>query len=279
MSGSKQLIWCAPAVFCRETLEQVYALYTHREFIHPDPLEFVHHYRDPLDREVVGMVASALAYGRVQQILRSVSEVLQRMGESPSGFVLEHSLGSIQRIFKDFRHRFTGGDQLAALLFGIKRIIWKHGSLHACFRMKGTQNDDTILPALEAFVEELSHELSRELSMLLPSPSKGSACKRLNLFLRWMVRADDVDPGGWSGVKPCKLIVPLDTHMHRIGLKGGLTRRKQADMQAALEVTRAFRIIAPEDPVRYDFALTRLGIHDISMWARAPENMFQQVKE
>ncbi len=107
--------------------------------------------------------------------------------------------------------------------------------------------------------------LPSDMTMLLPSPGKGSACKRLNLFLRWMVRSDDVDPGGWSGVDAGKLIVPLDTHMHRMGLEVGLTRRKQADMQAALEVTRAFRTIAPEDPVRYDFALTRLGIHDISM--------------
>jgi uncharacterized protein (TIGR02757 family) len=265
MSGPKLLGWCVPSVFCRETLEQLYARHNRREFIHPDPLEFVYEYQSPPDREIVGMVASALAYGRVQQILGSVSEVMQRMGESPSSFVMEHSLGSLQRIFRDFRHRFTGGDQLAALLYGIKRLVLRHGSLQVCFSVKGKEDDDTVLPALAAFVEELSDEISKEMKMLLPSPRKGSACKRLNLFLRWMVRSDDVDPGGWSGVRASKLIVPLDTHMHRIGLKAGLTRRKQADMQAALEVTRAFRLIAPDDPVRYDFALTRLGIHDISM--------------
>ena len=95
---------------------------------------------------------------------------------------------------------------------------------------------------------------------LLPSPESGSACKRLNLFLRWMVRSDAVDPGGWSGVSPAMLIVPLDTHMHRIAAKLGLTKRRAADFRAAREVTGAFRTIAPEDPVKYDFALTRLGI-------------------
>jgi uncharacterized protein (TIGR02757 family) len=257
--------WCNSSAFCRETLDELYAIYNRPEFIHPDPLEFVHQYPDALDREVVGMVASALAYGRVHQILRSVSEVLRRMGGSPSHFVLEHSPETIQRRFEDFRHRFTRGDQLAALLCGIKGLIQRHGSLQASFAEKCKLSDETVLPGLTAFVQELSEEARDGLMMLLPSPAKGSACKRLNLFLRWMVRFDDVDPGGWSGVGARKLIVPLDTHMHRIGLEVGLTRRKQADMRAALEVTRAFQTISPEDPVRYDFVLTRLGIRDISM--------------
>jgi uncharacterized protein (TIGR02757 family) len=264
MSRSNLMRWCISSAFCRETLDQIYALYNRREFIHPDPLEFLHHYDDSLDREIVGMVASALAYGRVHQILRSVSEVLQRMGESPSRFILEHSHAAIHKRFRDFRHRFTGGGQLAALLCGMKGLIQSHGSLRASFAMNCKLDDETILPALTAFVEELSEEARDELITLLPSPRKGSACKRLNLFLRWMVRSDDVDPGGWGGVGACKLIVPLDTHMHRIGLEAGLTRRKQADLRTALEVTQAFREIVPEDPVRYDFALTRLGIRDIS---------------
>jgi len=257
--------WSTRLAFSRETLEQLYALYNRQECIHPDPLEFVHKYSDPLDREVVGMVASSLAYGRVQQILKSVSEVLLRMGESPSNFVLTHSQSSIQRTLKDFRHRFTRGDQLGALLAGIKRVLVRYGSLQACFVAHCGPEDDTILPALTEFVRELSAGTPQVMDMLLPSPQRGSACKRLNLFLRWMVRSDEVDPGGWSGVEVRKLIIPLDTHMHRMSLEVGLTHRKQADMQAALEVTRAFRVIIPEDPVRYDFTLTRLGIHDISL--------------
>ena len=95
---------------------------------------------------------------------------------------------------------------------------------------------------------------------LLPLPDRGSACKRLNLFMRWMVRQDAVDPGGWSGVPLSKLIIPLDTHMHRISRAMGLTSRRQADMGTAMEVTRAFQKFAPDDPLRYDFVLTRLGI-------------------
>jgi uncharacterized protein (TIGR02757 family) len=265
MDPSKPLRLGAPSAFCKESLEKLYTFYNCREFIHPDPLEFVLQYHDPLDREVVGMVASSLAYGRVHQILRSVSDVLCRMGESPSQFIMDSSLGRIQRVLKDFRHRFTDGDQLAALLYGMKGAIKRYGSLQSCFTSNRKHNDDTILHALMAFVHELNAEASAEMKMLLPSPRRGSACKRLNLFLRWMVRSDDVDPGGWSGVGPHQLIVPLDTHMHRIGLDVGLTHRKQADMRTALEITHAFRAIAPEDPVRYDFALTRLGIRDIRM--------------
>jgi uncharacterized protein (TIGR02757 family) len=187
------------------------------------------------------------------------------MGESPSHFILNSSLGRIQTVFKDFRHRFTDGNQLAALLHGMKAAMKRYGSLKSCFTANCKYKDETILPALAAFVHELSAEPSDDMKMLLPSPGRGSACKRLNLFLRWMVRSDNVDPGGWNGVGAHRLIVPLDTHMHRIGIEGGLTCRKQADMLTALEITRAFREIAPEDPVRYDFSLTRLGIRDIAM--------------
>jgi len=95
---------------------------------------------------------------------------------------------------------------------------------------------------------------------LLPLPRLGSACKRLNLFLRWMIRKDDVDPGGWENIPLSKLIIPLDTHMHKIGILTGLTSRKQANMRTAFEITDGFKKLVPEDPVKYDFSLTRIGI-------------------
>ena len=120
------------------------------------------------------------------------------------------------------------------------------------------QNEETTSPGLRGFSKELLNG-SRPTS-LVSAPEKGSACKRLHLYLRWMVRSDRVDPGCWRGVSPSQLVVPLDTHMHRIALALGMTNRKQANFAAALDVTRAFRALCPEDPVRYDFSLTRLGI-------------------
>ncbi|MCK4410112.1 MAG: DUF2400 family protein, partial [Candidatus Eisenbacteria sp.] len=127
-------------------------------------------------------------------------------------------------------------------------------------------DDETVLPALTSFVGGIADAscvaAGVEGACPLPDPARGSACKRLHLFLRWMVRSDDVDPGGWDAVPASKLIVPLDTHMHRFSLLLGLTDRKQANGRTALEITRAFRSFSPDDPVKYDFSLTRLGIRD-----------------
>jgi uncharacterized protein (TIGR02757 family) len=242
-----------------ERLDRLYATYNRREYVHPDPLEVLYKYDDVLDRELVGVIASALAYGGVRQILRSVGSVLTRVG-SPRRFIEGSTQRSLKTEFGAFKHRFTDGEELATMLYGLKRVVEKYGSLESCFLRGLTEQDDTIIPALTAFVQELSAVFSGRPRSLLPSPAAGSACKRWNLFLRWMVRHDQVDPGGWDSVPASKLIVPVDVHMHRISLRLGLTARKQANLKTACEITAAFRAIVPHDPVRYDFALTRLGI-------------------
>jgi uncharacterized protein (TIGR02757 family) len=248
-----------PPEISKDSFERLYRQYNRREFVHPDPLEFLYHY-DVCDREIVAFVASSLAYGKVAYILKSVSSVLERMKPTPLVFLKQTSLKTMRRIFSGFRHRFTDDRKLCAMLFGMKKVLEHHGSLQACFSAGLNDDDDTILPALSAFTRELSICAGDNLDHLVPSPIGGSACKRLNLFLRWMVRSDEVDPGGWENVPASKLIVPVDTHMHKICHLLGLTARKHADMRAATEITKAFRTIAPADPVRYDFSLTRLGI-------------------
>jgi uncharacterized protein (TIGR02757 family) len=219
-------------------LEALYCAYNRRCYVHPDPLEFLYGFHDPLDTEVVGVIASSLAYGNVKQILRSVSLALSKMGPCPSVFLLTSPFDEIAGTFSDFKHRFTTGQDLARLLWGVRRVIEKHGSLEKCFLSRLHRNDCNVIPALSAFVENL---LPEGCDFLIPTPGRGSACKRLNLFLRWMVRQDEVDPGGWDGVPSSKLLVPLDTHMHRIALTLGLTKRKQADLRTAIEITEAFR--------------------------------------
>ena len=240
-----------------EELEALYDRYNHRCFVHPDPIEFLYRFERPKDREIVGLIASCLAYGKVAQILRSISLVLDKMGPSPARFLLASKYEGLQCAFQGFKHRFTRGVDLARLLWRAKTVIEDYGSLQACFVANFRAEDDTVIPALERFAEVFSPEGS---PFLIPAPSKGSACKRLNLFLRWMARQDEVDPGGWNLVPPSKLVVPLDTHMHRTGLALGFTGRKQADLRTAFEITDAFRKVAPHDPVKYDFVLTRLGI-------------------
>lgn len=250
-----------PARAYHDSLCRLYETYNHREFVHPDPLEFLYGYDDPLDREMVGLIAACLAYGSVHQILKTVRSVLERLG-SPNRSLAGATKRSLLDAFKDFKYRFTTGEELATMLYGVKKVLERHGSLHECFCEGFSPEQETVIPALSAFVQELSAVFDGRPRSLLPSPDRGSACKRLNLFLRWMVRCDDVDPGGWNTVPASKLIVPLDIHMHRISLQLGLTRRKQADLKTAFEITAAFRAIEPHDPVRYDFCLTRLGIRD-----------------
>jgi len=241
----------------KERLEALYCAYNRRSYVHPDPIEFLYDFHDPLDVEVVGFIASSLAYGNVKQILRSVSLSLTRMGPCPSVFLLNSPFNRIAEAFSDFKHRFTTGEDLARLLWAVRLVIEKHGSLQKCFLSRLHRDDRNVIPALSAFVENVFPD---GCDFLIPSPGRGSACKRLNLFLRWMVRRDEVDPGGWDGVPPSKLLVPLDTHMHRIAIMLGLTKRKQADLRTAIEITEAFREVSPKDPVRYDFVLTRFGI-------------------
>jgi uncharacterized protein (TIGR02757 family) len=244
----------------KDKLEGLYAAYNRREFVHPDPLEFLYPYPALRDREIVALIASSLAYGRVAQILKSVSSVLGRMGPSPFHFIMSSPRESLLTAFSDFKHRFTAGRELAWMLWCARRAIKKHGSLLGCFLAGWEDKERTVLPGLSSFVRAFPKNSGACWGGFLPSPANGSACKRLNLFMRWMVRQDDVDPGGWGRIPASKLIVPLDVHMHRISLGFGWTSRKQADLRAAVEVTEAFKKVAPEDPVRYDFALTRLGI-------------------
>ena len=241
---------------------ELYDRYHHRKFVHPDPLEFLYCYQDIRDREVVALLASALAYGRVAQILNSVSCLLEKLGPSPFGFLMHASLKALRSHLKDFKHRFTTGEDIADMLWGAKKMIIAHGSLGRCFAGGMKKHHDTVLPALSTFAKSLNGQSARRCKFLIPDPERGSACKRLHLFLRWMVRSDNIDPGGWHSVPASKLIVPVDTHMLRMGRHLKLTRRNQADLRTALDITYAFRKITPEDPVRYDFALTRLGIRN-----------------
>jgi len=233
-------------------LENLYGTWNRREFVHPDPLEFLYGYDDPADREIVGLLASSLAYGRVTQILRSVGSVLGMMGEHPSKFpprLLRENLGG-------FRHRFTPGDSIAEIFQGAVRLQERHGSLGAFVSHEVSCSG--LLEAQRLLVHGILDSAGP--TSLLPCPTRGSCCKRLNLWFRWMVRSDAVDPGGWVGVSPSVLLVPLDTHMWKVGRSLGFTARKCPDLKAVLEITEGFRGLCPCDPVRYDFTLTRFGI-------------------
>ncbi len=242
-------------------LERLYAVYSDARYISPDPLETVLPFREIADREIAALAASSLAYGRVAQILNSLRIVFGVMGGRPADYIRSGGLEEFRRDFRGFKHRFHTGEDLALLFEGVRSALKRYGSLEACFAAGFEREHETVLQAQEHFCAELCRSFPEGESTLLPSPRKGSACKRLNLMLRWLVRKDAVDPGGWESIPPSHLIVPLDTHLHRISRELGLTHRNAADRETALEITRNFRNFFPDDPVKADFVLTRFGIH------------------
>jgi len=248
-------------------LEKLYAKYNHRCLVKPDPLQFLYRYSKPADVEVVALLASALAYGRVRQIEKSLARLFEHMGKSPSDFV--RNFDSRKRAqLRDFKHRFTAGDDISDLLELLRDVYDRFGSIERFFAQGCDAGDLNIIGALSTFCDSLGimhmkrHKgrLSSGLKYLLASPARGSACKRLNLFLRWMVRDDDVDIGLWKSVDAAKLIVPVDVHMGRLCKILGLYERRTVTLSAAVEITQSFVEIEPTDPVKYDFSLSRIGI-------------------
>ena len=251
----------------RDVLEKLYKRYNRRELISPDPLQFLYRYSKPSDIEITAFLASALAYGRVQQIEKSLNNLLIRMGDSPSEFVINFDRDK-RKTLKDFKHRFTTGDDISDLLTLLRTVISRHGSIEQYFARGYNPGDRNIIPALSEFCNSLldihaaghKGQPARGLKYLLVSPAGGSACKRLNLFLRWMVRDDDVDTGLWKSIDQARLIVPVDVHMGRLCKILGLYDQKTVSLSAAAEITESFAEIEPADPVKYDFALSRIGI-------------------
>ncbi len=254
----------------KKRLETIYRLY-HKGFVYSDPVELVHRFSDKRDIEIAGLVASSLAYGRVENIKKAIGNVMDVMDWKPYRFVVEFRPQRDRRLFEDFVYRFNDGRDIAALLYFMKQMLSECGSIEGFF-LKGYSPARPIREALERFVENtLSLDTagiygkerlpgSAGVRFFFPTPSTGSPCKRLNLYLRWMVRREGPDLGVWNGVSPSALIIPLDTHMARISRMIGLTRRTSACWKMAEEITDTLRLLAPEDPVKYDFAMTRLGI-------------------
>ncbi|MBI2412572.1 MAG: TIGR02757 family protein [Deltaproteobacteria bacterium] len=245
------------------------------EFLSTDPLEFVHRYKTPEDREIVGLVSSSLAYGKVATIKKSIARVMETTGPHPARFVKRLYVDKTLRDLSGFKHRFNDGKDIVALLYIAKQMIEEAGSIGAFF-MKGYSPDHrNIKEALSVFSESaLGLDTSpiygkktlpknAGVRFFFPNPLDGSPCKRLNLYLRWMVRrGDSLDFGQWKGVDPAKLVIPLDTHIARISKNIGLTKRASADWKMAEEITASLAALDPKDPVKYDFALCRLGILD-----------------
>lgn len=258
-------------------MDALYRHYDHR-FVDPDPLQFVRRQTTDPDREVVGLIASALAYGNVKQIKRSISRVVDLLGERPAEAIDRLEPAEARRALGRFKHRFNDARDVACLLHFVRQMRAQAGSVEAFFLRGHAPGSPEIADALVSFsarVLALDHgglyrgrglPDSAGVRFFFPSPRDGSACKRLNLYLRWMVRRDGVDLGVWRGVDPAALVIPLDAHIYTIARRVGLTRYRSPGWPMALDITRRLRRLDPRDPVKYDFAFHRMGL-----WKREEE--------
>jgi uncharacterized protein (TIGR02757 family) len=253
------------------------ALYASRSPRHlaNDPLSFCHRYPDPADREIAAVIASSFAYGSIAIILRTLETIFAGLGRSPRRYVDGFDPQAGLRVFTGFKHRFNDGRDLCALLWGMRQMVEQAGSIQSFFLEGYSAEDTDVGGALNRYSASVLGLDYREIfgtdgipaasyfPFLFPAPASGSACKRLCMFLRWLVRpADGIDLGLWGTVSPAQLIIPVDTHISRISRYLGLTGRKAADWRMAQEITAALRIFSPDDPVKYDFSLAHLGISD-----------------
>lgn len=259
-----------------ERLESLYRLYG-PETIGTDPILFPRRYPADADREVAGWIASAFAYGQVRTIQDSVGRVLAALGPSPAAAL--DRIGDFRAFAREelagFRHRFHGARDTAALLYAIARARAEAGSVRAFFEREARPEEPDVAGLLSRAVSRLiafdyrpvlgARRLPEgsPVRFFFPDPADGSACKRWNLYLRWMVRKDAVDFGLWPGIPTDRLVIPTDTHIHRIARRLRLTRRKTADWKAAREITTSLARFDARDPVRFDYALCRIGILDI----------------
>jgi uncharacterized protein (TIGR02757 family) len=235
-----------------------------------DPVQIVRRYARLDDREVVGFLAAGLAFGRVASVMQSIEAVCRVLGPAPAEFVRSFDPRRDAGPLRTFVHRWTRGDDLVAVLWMLRRLLDTHGSIERSVAIGVDAAAPDVGEALERFSAEARRIDLRPAYGRVPArpgafyfftrPSSGSACKRLNLFLRWMVRRDAVDPGGWSAVPARQLVVPLDTHTIRVGRCLRLTRRASPGWRMAVDITAALRELDPDDPVRYDFALCHLSM-------------------
>jgi len=246
-----------------EILESSVDRYNRPAFIESDPISIPHQFDQLADREIMGFWVAILAWGQRKTIINKAEELIRLMDGAPHDFVINHEEEDLKP-FLDFKHRtFQAIDTLYFLQF-LQWYYRRHDSLEDAFARFLSPEAPDVGPALRGF-----HELFFSLEAApqrtrkhIATPARKSSCKRLNMFLRWMVRQDDrgVDFGDWTRIQPRQLLMPLDVHVDRVARQMGLLERKQRDWRAVLELTERVRAFDPDDPVKYDFALFGIGV-------------------
>jgi uncharacterized protein (TIGR02757 family) len=247
----------------KDFFDQKVAEYNQPLFIKDDPVCIPHLFSQPQDIEIAAFFASIFAWGNRTTIINKSKELLQLMDNAPHQFCVQHQPQDLKK-FMAFKHRTFNTTDLLYFVAFFKHHYHQHASLEKAFLMGHDKKDSTIENSLIAFhhyffsLEDVPHRTRKHIA----SPEKNSSCKRLNMFLRWMVRRDKkgVDFGIWKNISPAQLVCPIDVHVARVAKRFNLLQRNQTDWNAALELTTYLRSLDSSDPVKYDFALFGLGV-------------------
>jgi uncharacterized protein (TIGR02757 family) len=262
----------------KPVLDQLY-----NDFNYPDsatdPIQIVRRYERSDDREIVGFCAAALAFGRVASVLQSIERLMKIMGPRPAEYVRQLDPARQAPAFAGLVHRWTRERDIIALLWVLRQMVDRRGSIEGFFLEGYDSSAPDLAPSLDSFSSramalDLTAAYGRVpkrpgVCYFFPRPSKGSACKRLNLFLRWMIRHDALDLGVWTRVPASQLIVPLDTHVIRVGRCLQLTKMQSPGWKMASDITASLAKIDPGDPTRYDFSICHLGMMNACGFSRA----------
>jgi uncharacterized protein (TIGR02757 family) len=246
-------------------LEDKLLQYNNQNFIEKDPISIPHRYTKKQDIEIAGFLAATLAWGRRDIILKKCHILMELMNNTPHEFILNLTNKDLQKI-SSFKHRTFNSDDLKYFLQFLQKYYRENQSLENLFSSQLTQNDDSIEKGLIEFHKNFfsSDKIPPTTFRHISTPQKKSACKRLSMFLRWMVRKDynKVDFGIWHNISPAQLVVPCDVHVHRVSKKLGLTTKNNLNWQTCLEITKALKTLDPDDPIKYDFALFSIGVEN-----------------
>ena len=245
----------------KKYLDSLYSKY-HKKFSSKDPVWILHEFYDKKDIEIIGFITSCYTYGKVESINAFIRKLLNITGNKVHEFTSNYNEHKDKKYFEDMYYRFNSPEDLSILISKIRNVIIEYSSLEDLFLKYYSESHENILPALHAFTKELNEKKGNEESLkyLVPLAENGSACKRLNLYLRWMVRNDYIDVGIWKNVSVSKLLIPVDTHVYKVSKILGLAERNTCDMKFVIELTNKLKTFNAEDPVRYDFAICHAGM-------------------
>lgn len=252
----------------KKLLDELYLSYRFK-FSSKDPVWNLHRFIDEKDIELAGLVTAVYTYGSVDLINSFVHRFFEKINNKPYEFIINFSKHKDKKYLKGLSYRFNSENDLIKLINALHIVLTEYGSLKNLFISGYGSEHENIIPALINFSSEINvnmiHRTGTYSHYMISNPLTGSAAKRMNLFLRWMVRKDEIDTGIWNSVPANKLIIPVDTHIAKISKKLKMVKRKTIDIKFAIELTETLKKFDPADPVKYDFALCHIGIEKKSI--------------